>query len=431
MRERRTHKFLVAVAVVAVTLFLPRPSCAYSVQTHEHLIDLAWKLSIEPLLRKRFPAITDAQLHEAHAYAYGGCAIQDLGYYPFVNAFFSDLTHYVRSGDFVRSLLRNAQTPDELAFAIGALSHYIGDSVGHSEAVNPSVALEFPKLRERYGAAVSYEEDPHAHVRTEFAFDINQAHKHRFAPSGYLHHVGLEVPHPLLVRAFYETYGLDFARIVGRKRPTLRTYRWAVRRFLPHIAYAEALLHGNSFPPDTLTESFQRFEHELLQADAENGWSQYKQKSGVGTYVMAGLIYILPKAGSLSMLAIRGPSSGTEDSYVASVDSTIDALRQVLASIDTGSTELPNRDLDTGRRVEPGSYHLTDKTYAKLLEKITENTSKLIPANLKRDVLAYYADPNAPISTKENPEKWARVQAQLAALRAMNTRAEPPEPPRP
>ena len=93
------------------------PAVPYSVQTHQELIDLAWKQSIRPLLLKRFPTLTEAQLQEAHGYAYGGCAIQDFGYYPFGNKFFSDLTHYVRSGDFVVSLLRNANTPDDITAA--------------------------------------------------------------------------------------------------------------------------------------------------------------------------------------------------------------------------------------------------------------------------------------------------------------------------
>ena len=42
-----------------------------------------WKigalLSIRPLLLKRFPGLTEYQITEAHAYAYGGAVIQDLG----------------------------------------------------------------------------------------------------------------------------------------------------------------------------------------------------------------------------------------------------------------------------------------------------------------------------------------------------------------
>src|SRR6202158_2993383 len=134
-------------------------SAAYSVLTHEELIDLAWSDSIRPLLLARFPGATEVQLVEAHAYAYGGCAVQDMGYYPFGKKFFSNLTHYVRSGDFIAWLFRNAQTIDEYAFAIGALSHYLGDSIGHAEAINPAVGVDFPTLRRKYGPVVTRSEE--------------------------------------------------------------------------------------------------------------------------------------------------------------------------------------------------------------------------------------------------------------------------------
>jgi hypothetical protein len=217
---RRHFRFKPLASVVLLLASLP--AAPYSVQTHEQLIDLAWRDQIRPILQKRFPGITEPQLQEAHAYAYGGSAIQDYGYYPFGNAFFSDLTHYVRSGDFVLSLLHDAKTPDDLAFAIGALSHYIGDNLGHRYAVNQSVPVEFPKLEKKYGPAVNYAQSPHAHVRTEFAFDVNQFSKDRFAPSGYLQHVGLEVSGPLLRTVFYQTYGLDLRDLVGNRTTASR-----------------------------------------------------------------------------------------------------------------------------------------------------------------------------------------------------------------
>src|SRR5713226_2480760 len=177
MKIHRSRQSLLKVLALLVLLLTATRGVPYSIQTHEQLIDLAWKQSIRPLLLKRFPTLTEAQVREAHAYAYGGCAIQDFGYYPFGNAFFSDLTHYVRSGDFVLALLRNAHTADELAFAIGSLSHYIGDTVGHSAAINLAVPVEFPKLEQKYGSTINYAQDPHAHVQTEFAFDINQLSK--------------------------------------------------------------------------------------------------------------------------------------------------------------------------------------------------------------------------------------------------------------
>ncbi len=416
-----------AIFAVAVLLLLtPNAGRAYSVQTHEQIIDLAWKGSIVPLLKRRFPMATEADLQAAHAYAYGGSAIQDIGYYPFGNEFFSDLTHYVRSGDFVTSLLRNARTPQELAFAVGALSHYLGDTVGHSQAVNPSVGIEFPKLERKYGPVVVYDDNPHAHVRTEFAFDINQISKRRFAPSAYLEHVGLKVSGDLLERAVAETYGLRLQDALGReRRAAIRGYRFSVRRFLPRIAYAETVLHRSRFPPDTPGPELDRLIHELAQSDFENGWDQYRKHAGIGTYALAGLIFILPKVGVLSDLAIRGPNPATEGLYVASVNRTVDALRKTTQAMDGEIAGIANRDLDTGAEVRPGGYRLTDETYAKLLAVITRNPAAKVPTGLKRDLESYYADSGSPISTKRHPEQWARVQADLLVLGKMEVQVEP------
>ncbi len=190
-------------AILLLFLYWGGQSCfSYSVLTHEQIIDLAWKDAIVPMLLSRYPHTTPAELEGAKAYAYGGCVIQDAGYYPFGQEFFSDLTHYVRTGDFVASLIRNSRNVNELAFALGALSHYVGDDIGHHDAVNPSTAIEFPSLEEKYGPIVTYDESPHGHVRTEFAFDIDQLSKRRLAPSGYLNHVGLYVSMRLLEACF-------------------------------------------------------------------------------------------------------------------------------------------------------------------------------------------------------------------------------------
>jgi hypothetical protein len=131
----------------------------------------------KPLLLKRFPASTADELTQAHAYAYGGSIIQDLGYYPFGSKFYSDLTHYVRSGDFILNLIRESQDLDEYAFALGALSHYAADDNGHRMAVNVSVPLLYPKLRLKFGNSITYADDPFSHTKTEFGFDVFQAAK--------------------------------------------------------------------------------------------------------------------------------------------------------------------------------------------------------------------------------------------------------------
>jgi hypothetical protein len=411
---------------VVVLLCCPGALRAYSVLTHQQIIDLTWEPNIVPILRERFPGITADQLKRAHAYAYGGCAIQDLGYYPFGKQFFSDLTHYVRSGDFVRSLFRHANTPDELAFAIGALSHYIGDSIGHSLAVNRSVPIYFPKLRAKYGTSVNYAEDKHAHVRTELAFDVNQVTKKHMAPSAYLRSVGLRVPRTQLAAAFDETYGLKTAHVIGLFRTALRTYRFGTRTFLPAIAHAEGLLHRGNFPPETSGPEGEAYRARVAAVMRATGWDRYRRtRPSIGTYLLAGLIAILPKLGRLTMLSIKGPNAETELLYIRSVNRCIAALarrtRQLTAprgeaDEHDSSAVVPDRDLDTGERVKPGGYPLTDRTYAKLLAEVTKVPSRPIPAGLKRDILAYYADPSAPISTKQDEKKWAAVQHELTVL---------------
>lgn len=454
----------VLLLVVLLLLAWSRQAAAYSLFTHEQLIDLTWKTSIVPLLLSRYPTLTTADLEQARAYAYGGCVIQDIGYYPFGDSSFSNLTHYVRSGDFVVNLFRNAHNADELAFAVGALSHYIGDSVGHSEATNLAVPIEFPKLRAKYGPVVSYARGRHQHVQTELAFDIDEIAHHRVAPLPYLRHVGLQVPVRQLALAFYQTYGLseDFSVTRGR-RFNVGGYRFAVRTFIPRVAYALTLLHRRHEPPETNTPERLEIEKEVSAMAAENGWHAYRSRAGIGTYALAGLIFVLPKIGPLKLLAIKGPTAATEADYTHSVSVSVSALRRVLArftptrptiassaedthfefppshALQAGPSAsqdvprqsrdrrhpLPNRDLDTGQVVQPGGYSLTDSTYADLLRRLTRLPAQPIPLAIKEDIQAYYADPASPITTKRDAAEWAQLQADLVTLNRMPTRTEP------
>lgn len=438
----------------------PRRATAYSLLTHEQLIDLTWDDSIVPLLLSRYPGLTQAQLNEARAYAYGGCVIQDIGYYPFGDPSFSDLTHYVRSGDFVVNLFRNAKNADEMAFAIGALSHYIGDSVGHSLATNLAVPLEFPKLRRKYGSTVSYGEGEHQHVQVEFGFDIDEISHHHMAPLHYLRHIGLKVPVKQLALAYYQTYGLtnDFAG--PRHRFNVREYRFATRTFIPRIAYATTLLHRRHEPPEPDTPEAAAVAKEIDEVSTQDAWQSYRRKAGFETYMLAALIFVLPRVGPLRLAAVKNPTPVTDAYYIHSVAVSLAALRRDLARFTPpaarhahaatiaitkavqpaqipsttlargpiaprqppdGRHPLPNLDLDTGKVVQPGGYSLTDKTYALLLHRLARHPSMKIPPGIKQDILTYYANLDAPITTKKNAKKWARVQADLGTLSKMPT----------
>jgi hypothetical protein len=226
---------------------------------------------------------------------------------------------------------------------------------------------------------------------------------------------------PLLRKAFFETYGLRLPDIIGTKETSIRIYRYGVRRFLPNIARAETVLHKSSFPEDIPSPDLNALKNELVQASADNDWEKYRKNPGFRSHLYAGFIYILPKVGTLKMLAIKGPTPQTEDLYIKSVNHSIIALRLVLTNYDSIDRYISNRDLDTGEVVKPGGYSLTDKTYAKLLATITKNSNNVVPTQLKHDLIAYYADPQSPISTKNDPEKWAQVQANLRTLATMQT----------
>jgi len=460
----------IIVLIALLTLLAPVPhASAYSLITHEQLIDLTWEDSIVPLLLSRFPNLTQAQLNKARSYAYGGCVIQDIGYYPFGDRFFSNLTHYVRSGDFVINLFRNANTADELAFAVGALSHYVGDSIGHSEATNIAVPVEFPKLRAKYGSDVNYAEGKHAHIQTEFAFDINEISKHHMAPLHFLRTVGLNVSVRQVALAYYQTYGIT-ATFSGRRRRLLNVpaYRFSTRYFIPRIAYALTLLHRGSEPPEPTNEEAQLLASKAAHMADEYDWQRYRRHAGIGTFCLAGFIFILPKLGPLKLLDIKGPTEDTDVEYIHSVIMSTAVLRRMLEQFtpptgrrpvpanltqDDGSHPplpaknpeshdpknnpnallrsegprhpLPNRDLDTGRVVQPGGYRLTDSTYADLLHRLTRKPKQPIPPGIKENILAYYADPNLPITTQKDPDKWKQVQADLATLSEMPTSAAP------
>jgi hypothetical protein len=406
---------------VAILLVAPL-AFPFSFLTHETIIDITWESGIRPVLLSQYPNATPEQLQTAHGFAYGGSVIQDAGYYPFGHPPFSNLAHYVRTGDFVTNLILQSRTLNELAFALGALSHYVGDTVGHMDVVNPAVAIEFPDLAQKYGPVVTYEEGPHQHVRTEWAFDIDQLSHARFPPAAYLRQVGFRVPPGLLDRAFYATYGLQLKSVIGNERHSIESYDWSVRQFLPRVSFAEVLLHRKRFPQDEDVAGFQTFAQRVKEASVSNGWEKYRQhKPSFRTRVVAFLVLIAPKVGIPSDLAIKGPDKDSEEKYVEGVNAAVDRYQQLLRELAQKGHDgfsVPDLDLDTGYAGKLGTDRLMDQTYATLLHEVTEKTA-VSPLGLRQNILGFYSDPNAPIETKRHPKKWARVQTELQTLRNM------------
>jgi hypothetical protein len=397
---------------------------AYSVLTHEQVVDLLWKDNIEPLLLKRFPQATPDDLKKAHAFAYGGCLVQDMGYYPFGNKYFSDLTHYVRSGDFILNLLKEASDLNEFAFALGALAHYSSDNMGHP-TVNESVALLFPNLRKKFGKEVTYEDNPKAHIRTEFGFDMTQVAKNRYTSDRYHDFIGFEVSKPVLERAFQDTYGIPLKDVIANEDLAIGSFRRAISKIVPEMTRVALLAREKQMVAETPNFNARKFRYYLSRANYQREWGKGYRKPGFGTKVLAFFLRFVPKIGPFKALDFKIPTRQTEDLYIASVNRTLDNYKSLLREVRGKDLKLTNTDFDTGRLTHAGEYKLTDKTYAHLLDLLAKNNFQQVTPDLRQNLLAFYKDPNDPVTTKSNHSAWDKVQQQLERLRTTDPQAQP------
>jgi len=405
-----------AIALL-VLLVTGRSVLAYSVLTHEEIVDLVWLSQIRPLLVQRFPELTDDQIKEAHAYAYGGSVIQDLGYYPFGSKEFSDMVHYVRSGDFVLELLRQSQDANEYAFALGALSHYVADIDGHP-AVNQAVAIAYPKLRAKYGKSVRYAQDKSAHIKTEFGFDTFQVYKGRYAPAQYHDFIGFKVSEPLLERTFPVVYGLDLKDVLAHEDLAIGSYRFSIGTLIPKMTQVALQAHKKDMMRETPDFAKKKFLYRLSRSDYEREWGKTYTRPGVGTRILATFLRLVPAIGPFKGLGFNNPTPQTEDLYIKSINTTTDRYTALLKTMHAGKLALPNSDLDDGNLTAPGEYSLADKSYATLLAKLSAHSFDRTSSELRDNILHFYADPVAPIETKRDPALWQAVQTNLSRLKA-------------
>jgi hypothetical protein len=391
---------------------------AYSVLTHEEIVDLLWTDEIRPLLLKRYPGLSEDQIKEAHAYAYGGAVIQDLGYYPFGSKDFSNLVHYVRSGDFVRELLLESQDANEYAFALGALSHYASDIAGHP-AVNQSVAIEFPKLRAKFGKSVRYAQDKTAHLKIEFGFDTVQVAKNRYASQQYHDFIGFQVSKPLLERAFPVVYGVELKDVLTHEDLAVGSYRFAVSRLIPEMTQVALQTHKKDLMRERPDFAKQKFLYRLSRSGYEKEWGKDYTKPGFGTRILSTLLRYMPRIGPFKGLGFKNPTPQTEDMYFKSINLTVDQYRAFLEEVRTDTLVLPDCDLDSGEPTKAAEYSLTDDTYAKLLAKLSERKFDRTSPELRDDILQFYSDLSVPIETKKDQVRWQGVLTALDQLKSV------------
>ena len=406
------------LAILAFIISCPAKVAAYSVLSHEAIIDSAWDTNIKPLLLKRFPDVTPEELREAHGYAYGGAIIQDMGYYPHGSMFFSDLAHYVRSGDFVLILLRDSKDLNEYAFALGALAHYAADNNGHRIGTNRAVPILYPKLRKKHGDSVTYEDDPLAHVKTEFGFDVLEVAKERYAPDSYHDFIGFQVAAPLLEQAFRETYGLDLRKVLDNEEKVIGSYRRDVSKLIPRATRVAWSLKKNEIKSDVPGITRRKFLYNLSRSSYERSWGKQYQPPTFWDHFLALLYRVLPKFGPLRVLQLRTPTPETERMFEASFNATMDRYRGLLKDEGEGRLKLPNDNFDVGEFTPPGKYRMNDDAHAELLDKLAEQNFADMTPDLRAELLDFFSDPNAPYATKRKPKEWSKVEAELQQLKS-------------
>ncbi len=412
------RKTTIGVVSLLLVVLASQPLEGYAVLSHEELIDISYTSDIRPALVKRFPNATDDEIKEAHAYAYGGSVIQDLGYYPFGDHEFTDLLHYVRTGAYVAWLIRDARTLNEYAFALGALSHYAADNWGHP-AVNAGVAIEYPKLRAKYGDMVTYEDDPEAHIKTEFSFDVLQVAKRRYISKQFHDFIGFEVSQDLVKRAFEDCYGLPLKKIMELDDLAIGTYRFSISHVIPEmtqvaLATKEVNVHGEKHD-----KARSEFLYHLSRADYERDFGAKYRKPGCFARFLAFLLKLVPKFGPFKALAYKTPTAQTEDIYFRSMDNVVAEYHKLIQQTEAGDSSFAMRNLDTGKLTRPGDYKLADQTYAKLVRQLAEDHFAHLTEPDKRDLLSYFANGAAKDSLK--PKDWEKTRQALAELKEAPT----------
>ena len=418
MRPKGIHRAICFLLAILVSSSL---SYGYTVLTHEAIIDSVWDVSLQKMLVKRFPNATPEELDMAHGYAYGGCIIQDMGYYPFSSRFFSDLTHYVRSGDFITALLRESNDLNEYAFALGALEHYVADTEGHRIGTNRAVPILYPELERKFGKDVTYWDNPVAHVRTEFGFDVLQVAAGRYAPDKYRSFIGFQVARDVLERAFRDTYGIEMKDVFGSVTLAIGTYRYGIRSIVPGMTRVAWNLKKDQLQKEIPGVTRKKFLYNLSRSSYEKEWGKEYHKPGCGTRILTFIFRFLPGGGPFTALRIATPTPEVEKLFMASFNATVDRYKVVLANVGAGNVELANENFDAGGPTIAGTYKGTDEAYAKLLGKLEDRKFDGMEPDLRANILAYYKDlkPALPAkSTKKEKAQFAKLLEQIDRLKA-------------
>jgi hypothetical protein len=408
-------------AAVVLVVFCLQPLMGYSVLSHEALVDALWGAKLRAILLSRFPNATPEELKQAHGFAYGGAIIQDLGYYPHGSTKFSDLTHYVRTGDFVVALFQEARGLNDLAFALGALSHYVSDLDGHRYGTNVGEPLLYPKLYKKFGNVITYEDDPVAHLKTEFGFDVLQVARGNFAPQAYHDFIGFYVAKDLLQRAFRDTYGLELAGLFGDFDLAIDSYRSAVSRTIPMATRVAWSMRKNEIRKAHPGQSRRKFVYLMKRSSYRREWGKRYDEPSKWEQLLGFLLRLLPPIGPLKALGFKMPTPPVERLFMVSFERATDRYSQTLTEAVNQAFQLEDENYDVGMPTPAGVYRLNDEAQAFWLHELAVKKFTTVTPAIRQELLAFYSDPNAPIQAKQKtPKIWRQTVAELQELRNQN-----------
>ena len=379
--------------------------------SHIAIIDATWDSLLVPALKKKFPQASEEDMQQARKFAYGGCIIQDLGYYPGGSKLFSDLLHYVRSGDFILAMLDNSKTTSDYAFALAALAHYAADNDGHSLATNRAVPMLYPDLRKKFGDEVTYDEKPSAHLKVEFGYDVLQVARGNYLSDDYHDIIGFEVARDLVERSFREVYGMQVEDVISNFDNAIGSYRYAVTGLIPDAIKVAWELKKDEIEKMSITR--QQFQFRMTRGEFEKAYGKNYVRPSFFSKILAFFVRILPPIGPFKILKFKAPTPEVEALFIQSFDATLRDYKGLLRK--AGDTEIANLNLDTGDHTRAGEYRRTDATYLDWLKMLSEKQFATVDPSIREDILAFYENP----AVLQEPEKddLAKLQEQLEALK--------------
>jgi len=410
------NKFI-ACFIVLATICLPLTGRCFSILAHEAIIDAEWDITLKPILLKRYPSATLDDLIKAHAYTYGGSLVADMGYMPGGDGYFTDLLHYVRSGDFIINLLSEADSLNEYAFALGALSHYMADKYGHSMATNVTVPELYPELKQKFGKVVTYENDHTSHSRMEFAYDAVQVGRSNYASVAYHDFIGFNIAKPVLERAFFNTYGQHLSLIFKNFDASVSTMRWGVKNLFPALTKKAWKAKKDEIVKANGTATVRSFRYKMSRRMYNKEFSGKRNKPDFKARVAAFFVKILPKVGPLKNLKFVYPGTEGEKRFTHVFDTIIQKYAIASKQWDAQLLQLQDINLDTGHPMAYGKYHLADDTYCKLVLNLQKEGFACLTPILQAHLVKHFEGALLHETYKEHPEDEAEMQLALQQMR--------------